>query len=282
LKAAADQRFDGVSILPALRGSELAREAVFQYFPHNPGVPDWLPPAVSVHRGDWKLIRIFHGGENGAHRHLLYNLRDDLSEKTNLAAQKPQLVEELDALISQFLSQTKAVVPVPNPAFDPAKYRPELEGRQRPKAKSQPKTAAPATAKPPVKDDGDPALQGWKARGCTATVKSGIVHVTQLTDASFLGFAAGKHSGAGTVKLRIKAGGGASHLDWLPGGVQDQTQSVPFTLSSGDWQELTIEVPATGPLGIVRLYLPKQDQPLEIDWIEITSKNSSKPTRTEF
>ena len=46
LKAAPDQRFDGVSILPALRGSELDRDAVFQYFPHNPGVPDWLPPAV--------------------------------------------------------------------------------------------------------------------------------------------------------------------------------------------------------------------------------------------
>jgi hypothetical protein len=184
------------------------------------------------------------------------------------------LVGELDALISKFLADAKAVVPVPNPAFDRAQYHPELEGKQKPRGKPK--------AQPPVKDDGDPALQGWKARGCTATVDSGIVRVTRLTDASFLGFAAGKHSGAGTVKLRIKAGGGASHLDWLPGGVQDQAHSVPFTLPSGDWQELTIEVPATGPLGIVRLYLPKQDQPLEIDWIEITSKDGSKSTRTEF
>jgi hypothetical protein len=30
--------------------------------------------------------------------HLLFNLRDDLGEKNNLAAQKPELVAELDAL----------------------------------------------------------------------------------------------------------------------------------------------------------------------------------------
>ena len=274
LKAAPQQRFDGISVLPALQGSELARDGVFQYFPHDPPVPDWLPPSVSVHRGDWKLIRIFHGGENGAHRYLLFNLRDDLSEKNNLAAQKPELVSELDALITRFLANAKAVVPVPNPAFDPTKYHPELEGQQKPRSKPQ--------AQPSAKDDNDPALQGWKARGCTATVKSGIVRVSNLTDASFLGFAAGKHSEASTVTLRIKAGGGTSHLDWLPGGVQDQTHSVPFTLPNGDWQEIAIEVPATGPLGIVRIYLPKQDQPIEIDWIEIKSNSGGKPTRTEF
>ncbi|MCU0874594.1 MAG: sulfatase, partial [Pirellulaceae bacterium] len=187
LKAAPNQHFDGTSILPALRGGELAREAVFQYFPHHPGVPDWLPPAVSVHRGDWKLIRLFHGGENGAHRYLLFHLRDDLGENNNLAAQKPDLVSELDSLISRFLADTKAVVPIPNPAFDPAKYHPELEGKQKAKEKPQPKIAAKGSAKSPAKDDGDPALQGWKARSCTASVTNGIVRVRDLTEASFLG-----------------------------------------------------------------------------------------------
>lgn len=142
LKPATDQKFDGINILPALKGEDLARPANFQYFPHDPGVPDWLPPGVSVHRGDWKLIRIFHGGDNGAHRYLLFNLRDDLGEKNNLAAQKPEVVQELDALITQFLVDTHAVVPVPNPDFDPAKYHPELEGKQKPKAKSGAKSKA--------------------------------------------------------------------------------------------------------------------------------------------
>jgi hypothetical protein len=142
LASSPNQVFDGIDILPALKGGALDREGVFQYFPHNPSVPDWLPPAISVHRGSYKLIRIFHGGDAGAHRHLLYNLRDDIGEKENLALQKPELVTELNLLIDDFLNETEAVVPIPNPEFDPAKYHPELVGIQKPKAKVTTKTAA--------------------------------------------------------------------------------------------------------------------------------------------
>ena len=142
LEPSPNQVFDGIDILPALKGEALDREGVFQYFPHNPSVPDWLPPAISVHRGSYKLIRIFHGGDAGAHRHLLYNLRDDIGEKENLALQKPELVTELNLLIDDFLNETEAVVPIPNPEFDPAKYHPELVGIQKPKAKVTTKTAA--------------------------------------------------------------------------------------------------------------------------------------------
>lgn len=278
LKQTEGQRFDGHNILPALKGDALAGKAVFQYFPHNPGVPDWLPPSVSVHRDDWKLIRIFHGGEKGAHRYLLFNLRDDLGEKNNLASQKPELVAELDALIEGFLTDTKAVVPVPNPAFDPAKYRPELEGKQQPKGKAN----APAKSATKGKDDGDPALQGWKARDCQGAVKDGILRLTKIGSSCFLGFSAGKHSGPTTTKFRIKAKAGSSHFDWLSGGVGSKEQRVDFTLKGGDWEEITVELPAEGPLGIVRLYLPMQDIPVEIDWIQLTSKNGGKQTRTGF
>jgi hypothetical protein len=274
LKPAEGQRFDGSSILSALKGDALEGKATFQYFPHNPGVPDWLPPAVSVHRDDWKLIRIFHGGEKGAHRHLLFNLREDLGEKNNLTAQKPELVAELDALIEGFLTDTKAVVPVPNPAFDPAKYRPELEGKQQPKGKAK----APAKGK----DDSIPALQGWKARDCQAAVKDGILRLTSIGSECFLGFSASKHNGPTTATFRIKAKAGSSHFDWLSGGVGSKQHRVDFTLKGGDWEEITVEVPAEGPLGIVRLYLPKQEEAVEIDWIELVSKNSSKATRTGF
>jgi hypothetical protein len=225
-----------------------------------------------VHRDDWKLIRLFHGGEKGAHRHLLFNLRDDLGEKNNLAAQKPELVAELDALIETFLTDTKAVVPVPNPKFDPAQYHPELEGKPQPKGR----------AKSPAKDIADPALQGWKARDCTAKVQNGVLKLTKLGDAAFLGFAAGKHNGPTTLKARLKAPAAASHVDWLPQGVEGKAKRSDFTLKGGDWEEITVELPAEGPLGIVRLYLPMQETPVEIDWIELISKNGSKPTRTGF
>lgn len=277
LKAAPDQQFDGVNILPALQGGELKRDAVFQYFPHDPGVPDWLPPAVSVHRGDWKLIRIFHGGENGAHRHLLFNLRDDLGEKTDLAAGQPGLVAELDALIAKFLADTKAVVPIPNPKFDPAKYHPELEGKQVPKAKAK----AKPTAKGAGKDDADPALQGWKARDSAAVVKDGIVTVTGKGKAPFLGVGAGV-DGPAVVKFRTRsAAGGVGKAEWLTS-ASTPVNAKPETLNfaAGDWQELSVNIPVSGPLGIVRIYLPAQKQPVEIDWIEI--KGAAKTRRWEF
>lgn len=274
LKPAKEQSFDGSSILPALKGDALAGKATFQYFPHNPGVPDWLPPAVSVHRDEWKLIRIFHGGENGVHRHLLFNLRDDLGEKNNLASQKPELVAELDAMIEKFLIDTKAVVPVPNPTFDPSQYHPELEGKSKPKTKAKTPTKA--------KDDAVPALQGWKARDCKAAVKDGILRITQIGDACFLGMSANKLSGPSTAKFRIKANAGGSHFDWLANNTENQAKRADFTLKGGDWQEITVEVPATGPLGIVRLYLPMQEKAVEIDWIELTSKSGHQTMRTAF
>ena len=131
------QKFDSISILPALKGGTLDREAIFTYFPHDPPVPDWLPPSVSVHQGDWKLIRIFHGGENGAHRWKLFNLADDIGESNDLSAKQPERVEAMDALIESFLKDTNAVVPVANPDFDPAKYDPSKEGVPAARNKSE-------------------------------------------------------------------------------------------------------------------------------------------------
>ncbi len=276
LEPAPDQRCDGISALPAWRGEEFERGAIFQYFPHSPAVPDWLPPAVSVHRGDWKLIRIFHGGEKGAHRYLLFNLREDLSEKNNLAAAKPELVAELDALIAKFLADTKAVVPVPNPAFDPAQFDPTQEGRAKPRREQ-----APGPAGVP-KIDGDPALLGWKTRQCSGSVGDGIARITDLTDRSFLGFAAGTHAGPSTVCFRIKAAPATAHVDWLPDGPTGMPNTVPYTLEKAGWQEVAVHLPATNALGVVRVYLPKQDTPIELDWIEIRSERGGVVTRCGF
>ena len=50
----------------------------------------------------WKLIRIFHGGEKGAHRHLLFDLGKDPGETTNLAGYEPErlvaMLAKLDEL----------------------------------------------------------------------------------------------------------------------------------------------------------------------------------------
>jgi arylsulfatase A-like enzyme len=132
LKPQAGQKFDGISIVPALHGKPLDRKAIFSYFPFDPPVPQWIPPAVTATESEWKLIRLFYQGENGAHRYKLFNLKNDLGEKNDLSAKEPQRVKEMDAMIEKFLVDTKAVLPIPNPKFDPSRYHPELEGIRPP------------------------------------------------------------------------------------------------------------------------------------------------------
>ncbi len=242
LTPASGQRFDGVSILPALKGVRLAREAVFQYFPHNPAVPDWLPPAVSVHRGDWKLIRLFHGGDGGAHRHLLFNLRADLGETNNLAAARPELVTQLDAMIEGFLNDTKAVVPIPNPAFDPAKYRPELEGKQRPKGQA----AA-----------GSPS--GWQSsRDAKVTATNGALRIVSTGGDPWVSTRdlPAKARGPFTVKLRLRSTGkgvATVYFADTPKGSFNKAQSVDFAIvHDGAFHDYEVKLPSAR-LGALRL-----------------------------
>lgn len=272
------QPFDGVSLLPALKGEAFSREAVFQYFPHAPGVPDWLPPAVSVHQGDWKLIRIFHGGEQGKHRYFLFNLQEDLSETHNLASAHPDMVQKLDARIDDFLKDTKAIVPVPNLRFDPAKYHPEEEGKPTPRGKPQPKAGANART-----DPGDIlALKGWKARGCAVAVKNGIVTITSQSKMPFLGVGAGQLDGHSRLTFRLKSQVGQGKIEWLPGGITNmKAQSVPYDVQDKNWSEIAVELPARdGETGILRLYLPAESQSVELDWIEL--KTTSRTKRWDF
>lgn len=262
LCATPDHILDGSSILPALKGEKLDGTPKFQYFPHSPGVPDWLPPAVSVHRHEWKLIRIFHGGEKGAHRYLLYDLGKDPGESKNLADTMPELVTEMDALIEKFLTETGAVRPVRNPAFDPAKYRLEQEGISTLQEKRKPM---------PIEK---PASQGWRAAECQGEIREGIMHLTGIGDTSFLGLTAGNLRGATSIRFRIKAKSGQSHLDWLPDGPTGKAQRIDFIIKGDGWEEVSVQVPAVGAVGIVRIYFPKETTAAQLDWVEMQSEKA--------
>lgn len=121
---------DGKDITPILKGGNMDREGIFTYFPHQPKVPNWLPPSVAVHVDDWKLIRLFHQGEDGNHEYRLYNLKWDIGEKNNLSKMYPEKVAELDLLIENHLTETKAIVPIPNPDFDPNQFKQLNYGEQ--------------------------------------------------------------------------------------------------------------------------------------------------------
>ena len=263
--------FDGISFAPALEGKPLKRDSIFTYFPHDPPVPDWIPPSVAIHRGDWKLIRLFYQGEKGAHRWKLFNLSEDPGEKADVAAAHPELVETLDQEIEQFLDDTSAILPVRNPKFDPKAYRPDQEGKG--KIRSKPK---------PVAEKVDPKLKGWKARHCKAEVRGGVVTITGTPDKkAFLGVGAGV-SGPAKVKLKLRTtAGGAAGIEWIQRGTKPER--IDFDIpASAEWQTKEVEIPATGALGIVRVYVPATPKrKVEIDSIQLVPKEG-KPRRWEF
>jgi len=118
LPARPQQALDSLSIVPALRGKPGLRDAVYTFFPHHPGVPDVVPPSVALRQGDWKLIRVFHDSPDQTHRYELYDLKQDIGERRNLAADQPARVRQMDALIEAFLKRTGAVLPLPNPNYN--------------------------------------------------------------------------------------------------------------------------------------------------------------------
>jgi hypothetical protein len=70
-----------------------------------------------VRKGDWKLIRFWADNEDQTDRPELYNLREDMREKNNLADRLPEKVKELGGVMDRFLRDTHAVIPQPNPAY---------------------------------------------------------------------------------------------------------------------------------------------------------------------
>ena len=115
---------DGKSITPILKGESMDDRPLFFDFPHVFGILS--ASSTTVRYGDYKLLRFYWAGKKPkTHYYELYNLKQDPSEAINLATYMPEKVNELDALISQHLEETKALIPIPNENFsgDPLKLR---------------------------------------------------------------------------------------------------------------------------------------------------------------
>ena len=136
LKVPATHKFDGKSFAPALRGAAHDRGPTFVHFPHTTPASGGLA-STWVRVGDWKLIRFFCLADDQSDVLELYNLKEDLSETKNLAAQNPAKVTELNALISGFLRDTEAVVPPRNPDYDPRAKAPAPNGKAKGKGKAK-------------------------------------------------------------------------------------------------------------------------------------------------
>ncbi|HUU11819.1 MAG TPA: sulfatase-like hydrolase/transferase, partial [Phycisphaerae bacterium] len=109
-----DRPIDGESIVPLLtQTGSLKRDAIFWHFPHYRG---GIVPYSIIRAGDWKLIKRYD-----AKTYELFNLKDDLSETTDLADREPDVVKRLDARLVAHLKAANAKMPKPNPDYQPKK-----------------------------------------------------------------------------------------------------------------------------------------------------------------
>ncbi|MGJ8724720.1 MAG: sulfatase [Roseibacillus sp.] len=97
---------DGASYLSLLtKEGEFKDRPIYQHFPHH-RTGKFFQGASTVRDGDWKLIWRQHQDTFE-----LYNLREDLSEKNNLAAAQPDRIAPLKEKLFSWLEKTDANMP---------------------------------------------------------------------------------------------------------------------------------------------------------------------------
>lgn len=103
---------DGIDLGPVLREPTLGlgREALYWHYPHfsNQGGR----PGGAVRAGDWKLIERYETGELE-----LYNLRDDIGERRNVAAEQPETAQRLQGMLAAWRADVGATMPPRNPRY---------------------------------------------------------------------------------------------------------------------------------------------------------------------
>jgi len=113
IEAGGDTATDGLSLLPLLHNprAHLQRDALYFHYPHYYATTS---PVSAVREGDWKLLEYFE--DNHVE---LYNLRDDLGETRDQAAQQPERAARLRERLHTWRKEVGAQLPAPNPAAQP-------------------------------------------------------------------------------------------------------------------------------------------------------------------
>jgi len=127
---AGETPIDGISQVPALLGEGQPRDTLYGYWPNYPaerlrstGMKDGKPAAWVQHDG-YKLVCYFRDAPDGQDRFELYDLSTDPAEADDLSAREPGRVTDLRELLRQHHARTGALLPFPNPEYQPAAISP--------------------------------------------------------------------------------------------------------------------------------------------------------------
>lgn len=104
LKPPANQCVDGISLAPLLKDpkAEVKRDTLYWHYPLKK--THWLGgrSCSAIRKGDWKLLEFLDDG------HIeLYNLKQDQSEKNNLADQMPEKASQLSKMLHEWRTNAK-------------------------------------------------------------------------------------------------------------------------------------------------------------------------------
>ncbi len=133
LPLAPQQHVDGVSLVPLLRGGEIAPRDLYWHYPHygNQGGE----PSSIIRSGEWKLIHYYEDG-----RDELYDVATDMKEENNLASTQKERRDALREKLDRWLTNTGAKFPTTNPQYDAtraAEQRETIRTRQLPALERQ-------------------------------------------------------------------------------------------------------------------------------------------------
>ena len=114
---------DGISLVPWLtdESNTPSRESLYWHYPHYHATK----PYGAIRKAQWKLIEFFEEGTLE-----LYNLKNDPSERTNLAKSNTRKRDELLTDLRDWRTSVKAQMPTPNPKFDSAYSAPRPNSRR--------------------------------------------------------------------------------------------------------------------------------------------------------
>ncbi len=246
--AASVPKGDGVDQGPAILGEKACRDTVFEHFPHGSEtqqveIPGFWP-ASWVRRGDWKLIRFYAGNEDRTDRLELYDLKIDVGETRNRAAEQPERVRELSRLLDSFLRDTEAVVPKAN-------------------------TAARAVA----------MVRGWHpSRDAVLAVRDGALVVTSNGGDPYIATAE-VPAGAGpfVVEFRMRSNSsGPCQVFWRTAADapfhRDRSQVFAPT-HDGEWHDCLVKLPVDAALTGLRIDPGTAPGEIRIEWIRLKDRD---------
>lgn len=119
-----DHHLDGRSFAPLLRGETLPDRTLYWHYPHYHG-STWAPGSA-IREGNWKLIEFFE--ENSVE---LYNLRDDIGERTNLFDSQRETAERLHAKLTAWRQEAGAFIPTVNESSKVDGAKPVVENKKK-------------------------------------------------------------------------------------------------------------------------------------------------------